>query len=299
MRRFVNYSSENLFDGEDKIYEADYVTQKQSYWVHLRRYIGAILLYLIYWFTIWSTFTRVLGMTLSSEQAKEQAETGVINSVWEYGWGNHYIWFLFVFCFVSYCSALLAGATAKRKGAIVASIANLPIVIALSFLCIWYYTKQTEIELSLSWKIVLPVSILGSVIFSAKGGSAGQRWQNTVFSNNSIFGIRPIHWWWLIFPLSYVIQVLIPKIVATLLFLLGSPHIKETKYSVMFFLMFVVFGTFIYFVIWGWFKTYKLLSLKHDTNLGKCRIVLSVLFYLWGIPLLFDIFCILIYILFN
>ncbi len=299
MRRFTYYGGEKLVDGEGKIFEAKYETQSQSSLVSIRRYIGAFLIYLIYWLTIWGAFTRVIGMTLSSEQAKEQVETGVINSVWEYGWGNHYIWFLIVFCSVSYCSALLAGATAKRKGVIVASIANLPIVTTLSFLCVWLYMPQTEIEISRSWKIVLPVAVLGSVFFSVKGGSAGQQWQNNFFGNKSIFGIRPIHWLWLIFPLHFVIQVLVPKIVATIIFLFSSTLIKETKYSVMLFLMFVVFGTFIYFVLWGWFKTFRLLSLKHETNLGKCRIVLSVLFYLWGIPLLFNIFCILIYILFG
>jgi hypothetical protein len=120
-----------------------------------------------------------------------------------------------------------------------------------------------------------------------------------MFSSKTIFGIRPIHWWWLIFPLHFVIQVLIPKIVAALGLLVGATQTKETKYSVVLFLMFVVFATFIYFVAWGWFKTFILLSGKSKTNLSRGKIVLKVLFYLWGIPIFFEVFCVLISILFR
>lgn len=290
---------EKLVDGDFKVLEINHKSHNLSFWVSVRRYIGSLFIYLIYWLTIWGALKQVVGATLSPEKAKELVENGVINSVWGYGWGNHYVWFLIALCLTTYCSAILAGATAKKKGAVVGGIVNLPIVVFLSIFCFSLYTSQIEVENQLSWKIVSAISILGSLFFSIAGGLLGEKWQNSTFKSNTIFGIRPVHWWWLIFPLYFVIQELVPKIVATLGFLFGSTLIEETKYSVLLFLIFVAFATFIYFIMWGWFKTFRLLSLEHKTNLGKFRIVLSVLFYLWGIPLLFDVFCILIYILFR
>jgi hypothetical protein len=132
---------ENCSDPEQNI-----LPTGQSFWVSVRRYIASLFIYFIYWWTIWEALKRVVGSTLSPEEAKELIESGVINSVWEYGWGNHYIWFLIALCFTTYCSAILAGATAKKKGAVVGFVVNLPIVAFLSVLCFSFYTSQAELE---------------------------------------------------------------------------------------------------------------------------------------------------------
>ena len=269
----------------------DLNSQNQSTWIFVRRCIGAVFLYLIYWLTIMGALKEIVGITLSPKQASELVETGIINSIEEYGWGEHYILYLIAFCVVSYCSAILAGATAKKKGAVIAGIANLPIIALYVFVCVYLYMSQPVTESPIAWKIVMPVSILGSIFFSVFGGLKGEQWQNSTFSSKTIFGIRPFHWWWLNFPLNCVIMVLIPSIADTLKFLLGGVLIKEAKYGIISFLLFVAFATFIYFVIWGWFKAFQLLSIEHKTDLSKFRIILNVLFYLWGIPLLFYVFC--------
>jgi len=156
---------------------------------------------------------------------------------------------------------------------------------------------QTEIEISRSWKIVFPIAVLGSVFFSAIGGSAGQRLQVSSFGSNSILGIRPIHWWWFIFPISLAIQTLVPKIVAAFVLLLGSTLVKETKYSVVLFLTFVALATFAYFILWGWYKTLHLLSISHNADFGRGGIALKVLFFLFGIPILGELFFVLILLL--
>ncbi len=185
MENYTSNANEKPVNNEAGIFEANYELQKQSIWISMRRYTGALLIYPIYWLTIWGAFTRVVGATLSSKKAQEQFENGIIESVWEYGWGDHYIWFLIVFCFVTYCCAVLAGATAKKRGSIIASIANLPLVASLSFICIWLHISQTEIEISMGWKFVLPVAIFGSIFLSAIGGSAGQRWQVNSFGKHN------------------------------------------------------------------------------------------------------------------
>jgi len=56
-----------------------------------------------------------------------------------------------------------------------------------------------------------------------------------------------------------------------------------------------VFGE--YYILWGWYKTFRLLSIDHNTDFGRCGIVFRVLFFLFGIPLLGELFCILIFLL--
>ncbi len=84
---------------------------------------------------------------------------------------------------------------------------------------------------------------------------------------------------------------------AALVLLFGSTFVMETKYSVMIFLLFVALATFAYFIVWGWYKTFRLLSIPNNTGLSKFRIALRVLFFLYGIPILGELFCILIFFL--
>jgi len=273
--------------------------RKSSGYIWARRYIGAFFIYIIYSIMLWGAFKKVVGASLSPQRAEELVEEGIISSVWEYGWGEHYIWFSILLCLATYCSAIVAGAAAKKRGAVIAAVANSPGVLLLSFFCLCLYASEIKIENSMGWKIVLPISILGSIFLSIVGGSTGEKWQNKTFASDTILGMRPIHWWWLIFPLYLAIIELVPKMMATLRFLVGSTTAKETKYGVLLFLISVVFATFIYFLIWGWFKALRLLTRQNKADLSKLRIVLSVLFYLLGIPLLFDLFCALVLVLFT
>lgn len=273
--------------------------RKSSGYIRTRRYVGAFFIYLIYSIMLWGAFKKVVGSTLSMDRAAELVERGIIRSVWDYGWGEHYAWFLILFCVSVYCSAVLAGATAKKRGPVVTGIANLPGVLVLAIFCAGLYLSEVKIEKAMAWKIVLPTAILGSIFLSVFGGATGQKWQNSAFTEDTVLGIRPIHWWWLVVPLYLGIMELVPKVIATLSFLAAGTIANETKYAVLFFMIFVLFATFIYFVIWGWVKALQLLSKRRKPNFGKVRVVLSVLFCLVGIPILFDLFCGLVFVLFK
>lgn len=266
-------------------------------WIAARRYVGAFFIYIIYWITLFGAIRNVAGATLSPQEAGELVEEGVIHTIWEYGWGDHYVGYLVVFCTVTFSCGALAGATAKRNGGIVASLSNIPLVLIMILLCYSYFTRRPDCESPIAWGIALPASVLGSVFFSLVGGSKGEQWQNSMFSSNTILGIRPVHWWWLIFPLHLVIQTIIPKIAYTIRLFLGSTQVMNAKYAVLSFLIFVSLATFIYFTAWGWYRAFRLLSAGNSTKPNRCRAVLKVLFYLFGIPLLFDVFCVLILVL--
>ena len=286
-------TNETPENDETLIVEANFEPQGQSIWVSIRRHVGALFIYLIYWLTIWGAFTRVVGATLSSDDASEQVENGVINSVREYGWGNHYIWFLIVLCLVSYCCGLLSGATAKKRGGVLAGIAHLPIVFCLSFFCVWLCMPQSKLDISRTWIVVLALGIFGSLFLCVLGGSAGQRLQNSSFGGNTILGIRPIHWWWLMFPVNVAIQVFVPRMIAALRLFAASTFLKETKQSTMLFVGFVALATFAYFIVWGWYKAFALLSVARSPQFGKGGIALRVLLLLFGIPILGELVCVL------
>lgn len=268
-----------------------------SRWIVLRRYIGAFFIYIIYWGTVFGAIGHVAGATLSPKEAGELVEEGVIHTIWEYGWGDHYIWFLIVACFVTFCCAALAGAAAKKNGRIIASVANVPILLSLALMSYLHYHGTLSAASPVAWGIILPLSVVGSIYFAFLGGARGERIQQKEFDDNTILGIRPIHWWWFIFPINLGIQTLLPRIVGALRLLLGSTLAMETKHSVMLFLMFVALATFAYFILWGWYKTFRLLSIDHNIDFGRCGIVFRVLFFLFGIPLLGELFCILIFLL--
>jgi len=170
---------------------------KVSKLVAFRRYAGAFFIYIVYWLTLFGAIKRVVGATLSPKEATELVEVGVIDSIWEYGWGDHYVWFLFVICFVTFCCAVLAGATAKKNGAIIASIANVPGVLLMILLCYFHYTGSTFGESPIAWGIVMPLSIICSIIFAKIGGDAGTIFQKSEFENNTILGIPKGHWLWI------------------------------------------------------------------------------------------------------
>lgn len=205
---FIYAAGGKQTDEDVKLLDIDNRPKKWGVWLTIRRYTGASFIYLIYWITLWGAFTRVVGATLSGQNVSELVEEGVLESVWDYGWGDHYIWFLIIFCLVAYSSGALAGATAKKKGAIVASIANLPVIVVSSLFCIFLYISKVEVESPIAWKIVLPLSIMCSIYFVVLGGTGGQKSQSENFADSTIFGIRSFHWFWLWLVSSIYIQCL-------------------------------------------------------------------------------------------
>jgi hypothetical protein len=188
----------------------------------------------------------------------------------------------------------LAGATAKRNGAVVASIANVPVSLMMGLLSYLHYTGGRASEDSRTLGIVLPASVLGSIFFSAFGGLKGERWQKQTFPSETIFGIRPIHWWWLIFPLGLLIQTLPANGVSIFVSLVGSTQVMKVRTAAAMFLVFVAFATSTYFIAWGWYKSYRLLSTPRQTERRTCRTTLAVLFYLFVIPVFFQGSCALV-----
>jgi hypothetical protein len=169
----------------------------EGWWVTARRYAGGFFIYLVYWVTLFGAIRNSIGYTLSGKDARRLIEEGVIESVSEYGWGDHYVWFVIVFSLATFCSAALTGATAKRSGHIIASVANIPVFAMAVLLCYFQYTRGVGSGSPIAWGVAFPLSALSSIVFAFLGGKYGEQIQTGEFRDSTILGIRPFHWFYL------------------------------------------------------------------------------------------------------
>lgn len=176
-----------------------------SFWCSVRRYIGGTFAYWVYVLILFGGIRNGALVTILGHDAKEQVEKGVIDSIYDYSWGSHYIWFAILFCVSVFCTAALTGAIAKRRGAIIAFIANIPLAVFMGWISYLHYSNELVFEAVLAWKIVLPLSLIGSIVFSIYGGIVGENVQKNNFEGNTVFGIHTLHWIWLWLPSSIYI----------------------------------------------------------------------------------------------
>lgn len=163
----------------------------------VKPFLHAFQLYTIYWLTTFIVIKSAFSYTLFYEDAKEYLESGIISIISDYGWADHYIWFLIVVCIVSFISAFLCGATTKRFGGLFSAISNIPIGILFSIIAYLAVTDQIPFESPSGWNIILPISTLASFVCAYIGGHMGQIFQAEGFDKNTVLGIRPIHWLWI------------------------------------------------------------------------------------------------------
>lgn len=166
-----------------------------------RRYVGGILAYWVYWLTLWAG-ARAVGMQFALAEAREAADRGVIDSIWSYGFGDHYLLFLILFCTVAFVCAILTGAIARKRAGLIAGIGHIPVIALTAFLAYLHYTGQTVVESPVAWGIVLPLALIGSTVAAVAGGISGQESQNSGFSEQTILGVHPLHWLWIWLPVS-------------------------------------------------------------------------------------------------
>ena len=178
--------------------ESDYAVERV--WVASSRYVGAVLAYWAYWPLLWIAAHAGFYEVIAGKEARLLVDSGAITSVWEYGWGDHYVWYLILFCAVAACCSILTGAIAKKHGALVAGIANVPVVLLVAGLAYLHYTGQTSTDSPIAWGIVFPLAGVASVVASIVGGLWGEETQEAVFGAKTALGIHPLHWAWIWLP---------------------------------------------------------------------------------------------------
>ena len=166
------------------------------------RYTGGILAFWVYWFTLWGVVTSVVGRILSPGEAAQLVQLGVIRTTSEYGWGDHYIWFLIVITAITLVCSGLTGAIARKRGAVIAALASVPIALLVAVMAYLHYTGQTSLESPTAWGIVLPLAAVATVVASVWGGAAGEEIQHSEFGDDTVLGIAGLHFLWLWLPLG-------------------------------------------------------------------------------------------------
>jgi len=174
-------------------------SQGPTWGVMVRRYVGAVLAFWVYWIVLFGALRNAVGPTLSYQQAREAAEAGLIDMPTDYGWGDHYIWFTICCLVVSFSCGALAGAIAKRRGATVAAVAAVPVVGGMALVYGPFLKHASQWQSPIAWGIIQPLAMVGTALLAYWGGRIGQEKQEADFPDNTVFGIYPAHWAWLWF----------------------------------------------------------------------------------------------------
>ncbi len=169
-------------NSRDDIFEIDENVTEPVTCLTVRRYIASLLIYTFYK----PMFIGAMAATFTKDSKGE-------------GWGNHYILSLIAVMIATFCAAFLVGATAKKKGGFVASIANIPSILFSIVLLCFFYKTGTLVENVIGWNISIILGIIASIGLAYWGGKIGEKKQYQEFESNTILGIRPFHWSWLWF----------------------------------------------------------------------------------------------------
>jgi hypothetical protein len=155
-----------------------------------------VVAFWLYWVTIQGSITSAVGPTLSYDKAKAQVESGLIAATEDYGWGDHYVWYLVAALVTAYLCGALAGAIAKRNGGVISGVAIAPVICVMGIAYYYFLRDTSAFDSPIAWGIVIPLAIIGSALFAYGGGLAGEQ-EQTGFADNTVFGIRTGHWAWL------------------------------------------------------------------------------------------------------
>jgi hypothetical protein len=164
------------------VFEIDKKPNSRSTCVTVRRYVGSLLIYIFYQ----PIFVGAMSCTFIRDSKGE-------------GWGNHYILSLIAKVVSTFFDAFLVGATAQKKGGIVASIANIPNILVDIIWIYLIYKNIIVLKSNIGWSVSFVLAAISSVGLAYWGGEVGERKQNDQFEPNTILGIRPLHWSWLWF----------------------------------------------------------------------------------------------------
>ena len=127
--------------------------------------------------------------------------SGKVFGLTDWGWNDHYIWWLFSGVVVTVLAGFLAGAIARERGARVAAIANIPsILVWAGFFYLMAYSG-VEWEGQKGFQVVSLIAIPLTTLFAYASGGFGAEAQESDFDDETVLGIRPYHWAWIVWPL--------------------------------------------------------------------------------------------------
>ncbi len=118
-----------------------------------------------------------------------------------WGWKDHYLWRLVAAIVATAVTAFLAGAIAQRNGARVALAANVPSVIMWAIVFYLMAFGEDKWEGQTGFAIVAAIAIPLTTWIAYRCGKIGEETQANEFRSETVLGIRPYHWIWIVLPL--------------------------------------------------------------------------------------------------
>ena len=167
----------------------------------MARKIGAFIAFNVYSFFLISAFEKNVPYLFDAKILSSMRERGLQIDIGDWGWNDHYIWRLFASAIVTALAAFLAGAIVRDKGGKIAAISNIPsILIWMGFLYLMVF-GHVKVAGQTGFAIISLLSIPLTSFVAYFAGNIGEEVQNTGYGENSVLGIHPYHWIWLIFPI--------------------------------------------------------------------------------------------------
>lgn len=165
--------------------------------------IWAFIAFNIYAAFLISAFQENTAYLFDIALIKEMKLGSLYDAPRNWGWGTHYIWRLCASVVVTALVGFLAGAIAKSKGSLTATISNIP------SLFIWVFTiyalgfSDVQVEEKTAFIIISIIAIPLTSYAAYMAGGYGQITQNNEFEENTILGVKPYHWLWAILPIYW------------------------------------------------------------------------------------------------
>jgi len=167
------------------------------------RKILAVVAFNVYALFLISAFQENTAYLFDASLIDEMRLMGFNVNPREWGWGSHYIWRLFAGVVVTAFVGFLAGAIAKKNGAKVAAIANIPSVLIWGAMIYLFGFSGVEVEARIGFIVISIIAIPLTTYIAYLAGGFGEEIQRQEFPENTVLGIKGYHWIWAIFPLYW------------------------------------------------------------------------------------------------
>lgn len=164
------------------------------------RKIWAFIAFNLYAAFLISAFQENTAYLFDVSLIKEMKLDGMSIDPREWGWGSHYIWRLFAGVVVTGVVGFLAGSVAKSKGSLTAVISNIPSVLVWILFIYLFGFSDVQLEEKTAFVIISIIAIPLTTYVAFIAGGFGEEIQKEEFEENTVLGVKPYHWIWVIFP---------------------------------------------------------------------------------------------------
>ena len=169
----------------------------------MARAIWAFLAFNVYSLLVLFAFEQNTLYLFDTKLLSDLASTVDQFGVNEWEWRDHYLWRLLATVIATGVGAFIAGAIARKGGGKVALVANIPSI--LFWVWMFWYAVSSPAETIMGQTGFMIISLIAIPLTSFVAyslGNFGALIQETDFHSDTVLGIWPFHWVWLVIPLD-------------------------------------------------------------------------------------------------